>query len=122
MKIGRLFLTACILGAFIFGGQKTFAEDRSYSYDSIIYHINVNKDTTVDVSEDETFRFIGEYHKGYRDIPIKKFDLIDNVYVFDGTTGKPFVYSDRQLDKLDPSSWGEYTYYEKGGSSIIEWY
>lgn len=95
---------------------------RSYSYDEIRYAIHINKDSTVDVREYQTFRFIGKYHQGWRNIPKKGIDDLRGVTVVDTMTGKSFLYSPQRLVKTDPASWGKYTTFFENGEYIIEWY
>lgn len=95
---------------------------RGYSYDSINYLLQVNTDTTVDVTETQTYRFEGEYHQGWRNIPKKDFDDLTDVSVTDEATGQLLAYSSKQLDKTEPSSWNKYTTFYRDGEYVIEWY
>ncbi|MBX4198570.1 DUF2207 domain-containing protein [Candidatus Parcubacteria bacterium] len=96
--------------------------EKSYSYDSITYDIQVNVDSTFDVTETEVFDLHGQFNAAERYIPFKDISGITNISVRDGETGRPLMYSPHQLDKLDSSSWGKYTFYKKNGSEYIEWY
>ncbi len=98
------------------------AAERSYVYEEISYRFEVRPDTTVRVEEQQTYRFQGEYHQGYRNIPLRGVDGIDEVMVSEGETRRPLAYSSSRLDKTDPSSFGYYTTYHENGSLIIEWY
>ena len=95
---------------------------RSYQYDLIDYKIQVNKDSTFDVTEDQTFDYIGKYNKGYRSIPYKDIGAITDVNVIDGETGQVLKYSPRALEKTDPASWGYFTDYNQNNALNIEWY
>ncbi len=95
---------------------------RAYHYDSIGVEILVHKDTTFDVEEKQVFNYTGEYHKGWRSIPIQGLDAITNIQVIDGATGSPLEYSEDVLEKTDPASWSKFTTYRKDGAQNIEWY
>lgn len=95
---------------------------RQYWYEEIQLLLAVNKDSTVDAFEEQTFHFDGTYHKGYRSIPLNRVSRITNILVIDGKTGEQLQYSRRTLDKDDPASWGKYTEYVENGSQVIEWY
>lgn len=97
-------------------------EGRSYFYAAIDYQIAVNADSTFDVVERQTYQYRGEYHQGWRDIPLNKISDVDEVSVVDGATGQPLVYSSKRLDKLDPASWGRYAVFRQNGRVNIEWY
>lgn len=100
-----------------------FAQDgRSYFYESISQKFTVNKDTTVDVEETQTYNFTGEYHKGWRSIVLKGVSDITNVSMLDGETLYPLEYTPLSLEKTDPQSWGKYTYRRNNGNLEIEWY
>ncbi len=117
-KITHLFLVVVLL--FIFSFQAASA--KSYSYDLINVFIKINQDSTFDVEEQQTFNYTGEYHNGWRSISLNKTDQISDMEVVDGETGKPLVYSSKRLDKLDPESWGRFTYFKEKGAQNIEWY
>lgn len=106
------------------------AQTRNYYYESISQKFVVNKDTSVDVEETQTYNFTGEYHKGWRSLPFTKVSDIINVQVFDGSTSlttsgmtpQPLQYVSSSLEKTNPDSWGKYTYRKNGGNLEIEWY
>lgn len=98
------------------------AQNKSYHYDSIIFDIKINEDTTFDVEERETFSYSGQFNEGLRDILLNKISAISDIGVIDGETGKPLTYSFGKLDKTNPENWGKYTYYKENGAQIIEWY
>lgn len=126
-RINAYFLKAQVmLGLFIasffsLAVPVSAQENHSYSYDSINYAIQVNTDTTVDVVETQTYRFVGEYHQGWRNIPKKDFDDLTDVSVTDAE-GRALTYSSKQLEKTNPSSWGKYATFYKDGEYVIEWY
>ncbi len=116
--LGLLF----VFGGLVFVGPVKVVENRSYFYDGIDVEAVVNQDTTVDIRERQSYVFVGEYHKGWRSIPLRKIDAITNIQVLDGVTNQPLTYSWRTLEKTDPASWGKYTYRRNGGNVEIEWY
>ncbi len=123
----RLLKVQAVLGLFVFlfilsVVPAAAQENRSYSYDSITFAAHINGDTTIDVVETQTYRFIGEYHQGWRSIPQKGFDELTDVSVVDVTTGQPLTYTSHELDKTQASSWNKYTTFSKNGESVIEWY
>ncbi len=95
---------------------------KSYTYTNISEDIQINQDTTFDVQETQTYKFEGEFHKGWRSIPFNKIDDIRNIKVFDERTRTFLVYSPKQLDPLDLDSEGKYTFHKNAGSMEIEWY
>ncbi|MDO8565791.1 MAG: DUF2207 domain-containing protein [Candidatus Moranbacteria bacterium] len=116
-------LLGLLFTAFFFSISQVSAQvARNYSYDAIDYTIHVNQDTTVDVTETQTYNFIGEYHQGWRNIPKKGIDDLTDVSVVDKTIGRSLTYSATRLVKTDPASWGKYTTFFENGEYIIEWY
>lgn len=97
-------------------------EGKSYQYDSIDYTIKVNKDSTVNITEKQTFDYIGGFNKGWRSISLNKIDSISDIVVLDGETSTPLSYSNKILEKTDPNSWGKYTFQKSDGSINVEWY
>ncbi|MBI3589022.1 MAG: DUF2207 domain-containing protein [Candidatus Liptonbacteria bacterium] len=126
-KIKKIFLLA---GLFVFVISPvplvTFAQSpqevKSYQYDSISAVIKVNEDSTTNVEEKQTFNYLGEFHAGWRNIPLTKVDAITDISVIDGATGQPLKYSPSRLDKLEPSNWSKFTYFRERGDQNIEWY
>ena len=57
------------------------AEAKSYTYKAINFDIQVNKDTTVDVTETETFSFEGNFHNAFRMLYLNKVDDITDISV-----------------------------------------
>lgn len=94
---------------------------KEYVYDNIHVTIQVNKDSTFDVAERQTYDFNGHFHKGWRSIILKDIGSITDVVVKD-EAGVPLTYSAQKLDKQDPANWGKYTYYRENGAENIEWY
>ncbi len=118
----KLFQTV-LIGVLLMCPIFIFAQDgRSYFYESISQKFTVNKDTTVDVEETQVYNFQGEYHKGWRSIPLKGVSNITNVVVLDGETFYPLQYTPVSLEKTNPESWGKYTYRRNNGNLEIEWY
>ncbi len=121
--------TRIVFGFFLFLSMAAFvsvggvtAASRSYSYDSIDYDIRVKADSTVDISERQTYRFVGEYHQGWRNIPKSGIDRITVISVTDGDTGVSYAYSPIRLEKTAPGSFGRYTTFVENGDQVIEWY
>jgi len=112
-------ILSVITFVFVFAPVWVFA--KSYQYKHIDVTLKVNPDAAVDVREELTFDFNGEFHKGWRSIALKGLDRITDIKVFD-ENGKPFEYSYRKLDKTYPASWGKYTTYRQNGAQVVEWY
>ena len=105
-----------------FYAENVYAQSaRSYEYASIDYTLEVEHDTTVKVTETQTYDFNGTYHQGVRFIPKDKISSISDIFVADAS-GELLERSLRRLDKTDPSSWGKFTTYTEGGAYYIEWY
>jgi len=101
-----------------------FAHDvspKNYVYNTIDVTMAVNQDSTVDVTEEQTYDFSGHFHKGWRSIPLKGVSSITDVRVFD-EQGNALEQSLRALNKDDMSSWGKYFSEIKNGVLNIEWY
>jgi len=95
---------------------------REYSYDLIDTTCAVSEDASMTVEERQVFRFEGEYHSGWRNIPKRGFSGFRALGVYDEKTGETYAYSPKRLDRTDPSSWGKYTSFTEGGEEVIEWY
>lgn len=110
---------------FAFCGS-AFAAPKSYTYKSIDEEIKVNLDSTVDVTEHQTYDFQGNFHKGWRQISLKGISDITDITVYDsgpdGMLEQPLWRSDKPLDPLNPASAGKYYTYTSGGNVNIEWY
>jgi len=116
-------LVLVFVGASLLGSLSTMAQDRYYDYANIDITYTVNADSTVGVSEKQTFDFHGEYHQGQRIIPHKGSDAISDIVVLDGTTGAPLTFSSQaSLDKNSPQNWGKYIVRSDGDQVIVEWY
>lgn len=111
-----------LVGVFLFLPSLASAqENRSYQYDNINVQIQINKDSTFDVTERQTYNYQGEYHQGWRSISLNKISAITDIEVIDGATGQPLKESLR-LNKMDPTSWGHFATYKENGFQIVEWY
>lgn len=128
-KIKKIFLLAglFVFISFFFGASanvnaQSASTEKIYYYQSISDDIKVNQDSTVNVEEKQTYNYVGEFHAGWRDIPLTKIDAITDISVIDGETGQALIYSSGRLDKLNPSSWGKFTYFRENGNQNIEWY
>lgn len=95
---------------------------KSYKYKSIVAKVDINKDTTINVEERQTFEYVGLFHAGWREIPLNKIDAITDISVIDGETGLEFKRSFKRLDKLDSENWGKFATFQKNGKQNIEWY
>jgi len=121
----RYFLTilfgilCSILPATLFA-QTT--DSRSYDYTSIDFVFRVNTNASVETLEKQTYRFVGEYHQGWRSIPLRGTDGIEVVGVRDITSGESYTEVDEEQDKTDPKSWGTYTTTRSDGNLNIIWY
>ena len=109
-------------GVFVFRSSASNTQTKSYSYPSIDFIFNVNEDSTVDVTEEETFNFIGEYHEGWRSLLLNKVDDITDISVVDGSTNMPLQKVNKELDKTNSNNWGKYTVTSKSGEKDIIWY
>lgn len=116
-----LYITGFL--AVIFSFQIASAqENKSYYYKSFDVDITVQKDSSFNVEERQLYSYVGNFNKGYRNIPFKDISSISSIEVLDGQTGMPLKYSSKTLDKTSSDSWGKYTYYKSNGEMIIEWY
>lgn len=119
---GVFFICAAIL-SFSFFIFTVHAEEKTYSYKDIYTTFEIRRDATVWVEERQTYSFnSGEFHEGWRDIPLNGVDAITDITVMDGTTGRQLSFSGSKLDKTSPESWNRYTTYKENGRQIIEWY
>lgn len=97
-------------------------ENRNYFYEFIDITAQINEDSTVDITEKQTFNYSGQYNKGWRSISLKKIDHISDIKIVNGETGEALVYNKFILEKNDPNSWGKYSVYQEGRNLNIEWY
>ncbi len=116
----KILCSSCLF--ILFFPNFSSAQTKSYNYDSIKVKIQINKDSTFDVTERQTFNFTGSFHEAWRVIPFNKISAITDIKVFDGETGEKLSYSRKRLNKLNPSSWGKYTYNRSSGNQNIIWY
>lgn len=125
-KIASLIIAALLTSGCFFNSARAVEDSatltRSYEYASIIYHIQVNKDSTFDVKEDQTYDFHGTYHQAERNIPHNKISDVTDVAVYDTDLSHPLLLSTTALDKTDPTSWGRYFVSKKSDQTIINWY
>ncbi len=125
MNMRTFFLKLLLLSGLFIIPSFALAESvlpHSYHYHAIEQNYVINKNSIVDVTETQTFDYVGQFHRGRRWIPIDKLRAIDNVSVVDGETGVSLVFSTTTLNKDDPQSWGKYTYYVENKVLRIEWY
>lgn len=95
--------------SFIFFGI-AFAETvlaKDYYYESIEVTLQVNKDSTFDVTEKQTYRLNGSFGYFYRDIALKDLDRISNIRVFN--------------EKGEPLNEENYTVSYKNGEKSIKY-
>ncbi len=116
--VGSFFALALLLVPFFSFAQAS----REYHYLDINTSVDVRKDTTIKVQEEQLYTYTGTYHQGWRSIPHKDLGAITDVEVQDGETHASLQYSDSRLDKEDPASWGKYTVFKDNGATNIEWY
>ena len=83
--------------------------EKSYFFPSIDATITTNKDSSIIVSETQTYAFTGTYHTAWREIPHKRLSAIKVLSVVDADTNTPLTYSRSKLNKDEPASWGKYT-------------
>ncbi len=118
-KIFYVFVASLFLLSF---GNVSAQENKTYYYKSFDANITVEKDSSFTVEEKQLYSYSGEFHKGYRNIPLKGMSDISEVEVIDGEAGAPLQYSSNVFDKLSPTSWNKYTYHKQNGEMIVEWY
>lgn len=121
-KMREVVLFLCILLGVNSYQASAQSLEKSYQYSHITYVFEVKTDTTVLVTETQKYAFQGEYHQGYRSIPLKGVDAIDAISMVDEDTKTPLVYSPKRLTKTDSTSWGKYTTYRENNAIVIEWY
>lgn len=122
-KLGIALALAAFVASALAVQTALAQEARSYDYARIDTEFAIEKDSTVRVTETQTFDFVGAYHVAERVIPHKGSDAITDISVEDSATHAPLTYAgSRPLDKNDPASWGKYVVYGSGGDTIIDWY
>ena len=67
--------------------QAATNQEKSYYYPSIATTIHINKDSTIDVTEVQTFAFTGNFHAGERDVLLRKVSGVTDFSITDVTTG-----------------------------------
>jgi len=95
---------------------------KEYQYDSIVTKIQINRDTTFDVEEQQTFSYRSNFHKGWRSLKLDKISLISDIVVIDGVSKQPLVFSGERLNEFDSSSLGKFTSWSENNHQNIEWY
>ena len=94
---------------------------RSYEINNFEVILKINEDSTVDVTEQISYDFRGEYHQGWRSILLKNIGSITDISMSD-EIGMPLEYVNGKLDKTDPASWGKYTTLREADRVNVEWY
>ena len=118
-----LFLKGLFVGSFLLFSFFPFSSyAKSYVYEDIDVDIFIQKDTTLRVEEMQTYRFEGEFHKGWRSVSLKDIDTLQDIVVLDAQTRQPLKFVAGSLEPMDPHSWGKYTYKKDFDSVNIEWY
>ncbi|MBZ9571968.1 DUF2207 domain-containing protein [Patescibacteria group bacterium] len=85
-SLGLFFLIFFTL-LFLEVGSYDFCQaalNKSYYYHSIEVDIQINQDSTFDVTEKQTYNLKGDFGYFYRDIELKDLDHISDIEVFDG--------------------------------------
>jgi len=95
--------------------------EKVYHYSSINVTYDVNRDSTVNTQEVQTFDLRGTFHEADRTLDTNGLDFINNIQVLD-SSGNQLTYSPSELDENDPSSWGKYTYVDHGSYIDVIWY
>ncbi len=100
-----VFILAVLFLGLITGAVQ--AAEKSYYYDSIKVDIQVNQDSTFEVTEEQNYRLSGSFGYFYRDIELKDLDHLSDIRVFDS--------QGRQLNQ------DEYELSYKGNRRHIQW-
>ncbi len=98
---------------------------KSYYYPSIATAITVNPDSTLRVTETQTFAFNGSFHAADRDISLQKVSGITDVSVTDVTTGQRLTQVASPINGItDPSAWGKFAVWKDTNANTedVEWY
>ncbi len=95
---------------------------KSYEYANIDVYIKINKDSTIDVAETQTYDFQGEFHNGWREIPLNKLDGISDIEVYDANSGKKLEYSFWGTQNNNPADYGKYSVFKQNGAQVIKWH
>ncbi len=69
------------------------AQVKEYSYQNINFIFTVHEDSTVDVVEEETFDFHGNFHNAFRNLSLNKVDDITDIEVADAETHIPVPFT-----------------------------
>ncbi|MES2409776.1 MAG: DUF2207 domain-containing protein [Patescibacteria group bacterium] len=123
-KYKKIFFVSVFI--FLSFYSNALGAEKSYTYKNISEEIKVNSDSTVDVTERQTYDFNGYFHKGWREIPLKGISDITDITVYDnGADGNEEIslkQAEGPLDPLESESVGKYYTYVKNGNVNIEWY
>ena len=78
----------------------------------------------MNVAEQQTFSFAGNFHAGERDISLQGISGVTDISVRDITEGMPLTESSERLDVLSPASWGKFAVWNdaEDNSKNVEWY
>ncbi|MDD4179955.1 MAG: DUF2207 domain-containing protein, partial [Candidatus Margulisbacteria bacterium] len=106
--VKKIFLLVLLTGLIFLGGA---ASARSLYWDKIAVDLTLNRDSSVDIVETQTYIFDGAYNGGYRDIKFKGFDSISNIELYEGD----IKYQAGSLDKY------HYTVGNENGARRIKW-
>ncbi|MCX6765167.1 MAG: hypothetical protein NT148_01360, partial [Candidatus Nealsonbacteria bacterium] len=77
-----------IISLILFGLASPVFAAGDYLYKSIDVDIKINKDSTFDVIENQTYNLNGNFGYVFRDIELKRLDHISDIEVFDGDGNK----------------------------------
>lgn len=81
-----VFLVFSLCICFISGSpREAFAQEKSWEITSFVSMIEIERDGTMHVEDEVTFRFTGEYSYVTREIVKRRLNRIENVTVFDGS-------------------------------------
>ena len=72
----------------LFGGLAHASPAPRYHYDFINADINILSNGDLEITETQKFAYTsGDFHYGFRWIPLDKVEAIDQVEIWEGTTG-----------------------------------
>jgi hypothetical protein len=85
----RRVLLIPVLALAVFGACPRAALAKSYTLPRADVEVRIQRDGTVEVTEHLTYSFRGFFSGGYRDIPLRRGELISDITVREG----PITYS-----------------------------
>jgi len=88
LKSFRLLFLAIMFFAVCLGAQTYSAAAKEYYYKDFEVDIKINKDSTFDVMEKQTYFLDGSFGFFNRDVSLNKIDAITDIKVFDGKNNK----------------------------------